>query len=99
MTFRIGQKVECVDASAGWIHVNQPLQHGRTYTVAAFDPSRLAQAGHETFRVSAGVRVSEVAMPRPDDWFRADRFRAVVESKTGFAMLTALLKTKENICQ
>lgn len=80
MTFRVGMKVVCVDASG-----NVPMLNlGAIYTICGFtedDPP--------------GLQLVEVSPNEPgDNWytgFRPRRFRPVVERKTDISVFIALL--------
>lgn len=80
MTFRVGQKVVCVDASdAPMLRLNS------IYTVVGIlsDPWGEGLQVNETSPAAYG-----------DDWwtgFRAERFRPIVERKTGISIFTKML--------
>lgn len=87
MTFRIGQKVVCVDAS---VHGPDSIRlcKGAIYTVGDIDPAR------DRFD-EIGLIVCEIEMKRHNGWsasFRASRFRPVVERKTDISIFTEILR-------
>ena len=88
VTFRVGQKVVCVDASTDpppkWIH--EGLVKGRIYVVAGFAICRDGNVG-PTFHFDPG-------------WpYRAFRFRAIVSRKTDISSLEALLLPNAKILE
>ncbi len=88
MTFRVGQKVVCVDDGPNANGLIPSVRTGETFTVATIDP---------TIRFGAyGVQLVERAARAPTYVFRADRFRAVHE--TNISIFTAMLdKTPERV--
>lgn len=83
MTFRVGQKVVCVDNNA-WYGPHgdglEPLTKGRIYTVIAVDVCLFA---------NPACKVSEL---HSKHWMRQSRFRPIVERKTDISIFTQMLK-------
>ena len=69
MTFTVGQKVVCVDASVSYADAPYPTE-GSIYTVSAI---------HKT---GAGVRIFEITL-KSMDWYRASRFRPIKMAEIG----------------
>lgn len=101
MTFRVGQKVVCVDARPTNIFGLSVLESGRVYTVrwvglwgyAARRPNQLCIRLEEIDRgedPGAPHMIEIFDMP-----FRATRFRPVVEKKTDISVFTAMLNQKQ----
>jgi hypothetical protein len=98
MTFRVGQKVVCVDADSGrggWLR-GEELHNNRVYTIASIgiDPSD----GESVVEL---IEVRRLRTHRaPDGWdfsgYAARRFRPIVERKTDISIFTAML-TPEKI--
>lgn len=90
MSFQVGQKVACVDASPcrGGCCLC-PLVEGKVYTITHInpDPDQFGDIGVELFEVSP----PKSYFHQPG--FRSTRFRPVVERKTdtGMAILTKIL--------
>ena len=96
MSFRIGQKVVCIDAlhprtlSQWWIELWHPYEHaveGRVYTI-----SNIYLLGADQM-----IELVELPSPATDFWyagFFADGFRPVVERKTDISIFTKMLKPK-----
>jgi hypothetical protein len=91
MTFRVGQKVVCVDASLTltamtlrWaFRMGWPLVKGEVYTI-----QRLA-----VLLNTQAVELVEVKNTKHlERCFRLDRFRPVVERKTDISVFTEMLK-------
>lgn len=89
MSFRIGQKVVCVDARPCPSWGNLPLRGGEIYTVV-----RACQYDDPFDGSIATLELAEVLSPHPSNLYRASRFRPVVERKTdtGFAVLEEIRK-------
>lgn len=99
MTFYVGQKVVCVDASSEpgkrWVPGEEPVE-GRVYTVAgvrsAIGPrTGLVLTFKELRRSSLAQRYS--AAQKYGLWagYVAERFRPVVERKTDISIFKAML--------
>jgi hypothetical protein len=83
MTFRIGQKVVCIDAqcAAGFDWYGFPPTEGAVYTVAGF--GRNPVYGHEV------IKIAELGHP----WgYKPRRFRPVVERKTDISFAHEILR-------
>lgn len=79
MTFRVGQKVVCVDTSWPW------ALGGIVCTISALD---VAPSGKPT------IWASELgARPEDGGWY-ASRFRPIVERKTSIEVFTKMLAGK-----
>jgi hypothetical protein len=90
MTFRVGQKVVCIDASGGalnWGGKRRPVL-GAVYTVRSV---------YRQEDEPEGILLEEIINqlhPCGDEYgFRARRFRPIVERKTDISIFTAMLKT------
>lgn len=80
MTFRVGQRVECVDDSPDYLGRPLVVSKGSKYTIAdVFD-----------LFGETGVTLLEVDPGAAPGW-RASRFRAVVERKTDISIFKRLL--------
>lgn len=80
MTFHVGQKVVCVDASEASFGRKSRLIQGDRYTIrAVFE-----------FRGDTGVLLDEVDPGSSPGWY-ATRFRSVVERETDIAIFQAML--------
>jgi hypothetical protein len=106
MTFHVGQRVVCVDASASAMLGGHPISElcvGAIYEVR--------WVGRGIFRCVSydGIRVVGLVRPRrsrdlmDDVPFAASRFRLVVERKTDISIFTAMLdgapaREPENAC-
>lgn len=88
MTFHVGQKVVCVDASvSSYFGTRPPLVRGGIYTVTAVIPP-LAHWPDDAW----GLLVAEASPLHPlAVGFVANRFRPIVEKKTDISCFTALL--------
>lgn len=87
MTFRVGQKVVCVDATRYGPNSSM-LREGAVYTIASVD-------GHEDFHGEYGVLLVEVTPTPAQGWregFRASRFRPIVERKTDISFAHEILR-------
>jgi hypothetical protein len=86
MTFRVGQKVVCVDESThdrgGWHPLSGIPQVGEIYTVTALG----------THRGMPAVRLREIRNGAHDGYYRAKRFRPAVERKTDISVFTEILR-------
>lgn len=78
MTFRVGQKVVCIDDSPSWLGDLSALERNKVYTVAAV--------------FEHGITVGEIETPSPYLWFSLTRFRPIVEPKTDISIFTQMLK-------
>jgi hypothetical protein len=78
MTFRVGQKVVCVDAGVGAIDASPYLTQGGVYTVSIVRVDSL------------GVLV--LGLSGVAHQWRSSRFRPAVERKTDISIFTAMLK-------
>lgn len=100
MTFRVGMKVVCVDASPRLTDIfpyraalGTNLVKGMTYTVRALDLD---------MRGAKCVYLEEVASPLPpfrdgrERSYIADRFRPVVERKTSIELFHQIRRDVEN---
>lgn len=96
MTFRVGQKVVCVNAELrGWMlqHLSDGLVKGKIYTIRSFDRDFESKEW--------GVRLVEITADihwaGHEFGFYPDRFRPLVEKKTSIEIFQRmLLPTKEN---
>jgi len=79
MTFRVGQKVVCVDAS----NTGGKLSENEIYTVAVVDTAPISRS-QTLWPAELGPR------PRDGGWY-ARRFRPIVERKTDISIFTAML--------
>lgn len=86
MTFRVGQKVVCVDASA--IQKAVPLNEGAVYTIRTIIPLRSSVRGCGIYLVEI-VNLLELGL---EVGYFSDRFRPAVERKTDISIFTAMLK-------
>ena len=89
--FRVGQRVVCVDASAGWTSNSQLLRKHAIYTVSEMTGPRLGLIGPDKRAVVEGIRVAEIRMEDNRDWFRLSRFRPIVERPTDISIFTRIL--------
>lgn len=86
MTFRVGQKVECVEA----IDCGDGLVKGDIYTIAS--------VRYFSDDDSVGVTVVEIDSKEDEEYyaeFPAWRFRPVVERTTDISIFTAMLNTSK----
>lgn len=84
--FRIGQKVVCVDASACRDRgIISSLKEGRIYTIISISSYR----DRDNDR---GLQVAEAEARVPSGFFKARRFRPVVEKKTDISIFTEILR-------
>ena len=85
MSFHVGQKVVCVDASVNGRGDKPALVEGNIYTIAHI----------VTVNDKVGFNLIEAQIPKPLRIFypayRATRFRPVIERKTDISVFTALL--------
>lgn len=91
MSFHVGQKVVCVDASANTFSGIKPrLVEGAIYTVGALEDR---WDGLAIDLIEVPVNAEELAMHSA---YNSNRFRPLIERKTdtGMAVLKKLLKTK-----
>lgn len=96
MAFRVGQKVVCVDAS---VHVGfgakGKIREGAIYTVREIGITVLNEPGvrlQEFVYDSDPGRVGYATkMPFKDAFYRAARFRPLVERKTSIEIFTRML--------
>lgn len=100
MTFRVGQKVECINVDPHLYPCSNPdeydldladLKVGEIYRVRWCKPTR-----RRDFGKFIGVRLVGIVRSNGDPAFGAMRFRPVIERKreTDISALTALLKPK-----
>jgi hypothetical protein len=85
MTFLIGERVVCVDASKGpWADI-QPLVLGGMYVIDRLYHSPVH---------GLGVQLRDRPVPNPTDWYYARRFRPLIERKTdsGVAILKKIAR-------
>lgn len=86
MTFRVGQKVVCVDDGphrSGWNpHGDAPIKN-KVYTVV----------GVETYRGLVGIHLREIRNGSHNGLYKAMRFRPAVERKTDISVFTEILRT------
>lgn len=85
MTFRVGMKVVCVDASVDYLGQATNLIEGAVYEVRA----KGTHLG-EDFIVVAGA-----PSWHPTKGYRSSRFRPVVERKTDISVFTAMLNPSQ----
>lgn len=85
MSFRVGQKVECVDASTTPGYSPVPLTEGAIYTVRWVGDDRGPRGGGEHIRLAGVVRRGR-DMP-----FIAYRFRPVADRPTDISIFTKML--------
>lgn len=92
MTFRVGQKVICVDASPNPEGESLSLKMGATYTIKAV-AKLWSTYGVQVFEAVA----PETRMRAP--FFNATRFRPIVEQKTDISVFTRMLtpNSKEKV--
>lgn len=88
MTFRVGQKVVCVDDERPIIRI-RPVIRGNVYTIRA--------VGEEPYYTGEyWVLLEEVRNSARDDLgelaYRTTRFRPIVERKTDISVFTRMLK-------
>lgn len=79
MTFRVGQKVVCVDDSrpvVGW--AKQWLRKGNIYEIRSIEPD-------------GDIHLIEIARESGTPFYHS-RFRPIVERKTDISIFTAMLK-------
>lgn len=98
MTFRVGMKVVCVDASSAGIEgaglgAPEHLRVGAVYTIrwvgeCPYEPWRYLGP---TVRLGEVYRVNEFNPEWNDMPFLARRFRPLIERKTDISILRALL--------
>lgn len=91
MTFKVRQKVVCINAKGGFINLcgevidSHELTEGAIYTIRSIG----------MFDGVLAVRLQEITRRKPDNrWdlpFRADRFRPLVERKTDISIFTEML--------
>jgi hypothetical protein len=95
MTFRIGQKVVCVDASDGVVGASMfsdRLVKGNIYTIRGFNsPDYL----NDTLGLLLEEIIGEISTSWDEEYgFRQNRFRPIVERKTDISVFTAMLTDK-----
>jgi hypothetical protein len=94
MTFRVGQKVVCVDASVGKNIAIKLLVVGHVYTIK--------RISHGYSDGGYGLHMAELpelysALGQTIGW-AFDRFRPIVERKTDISIFTAMLNpTKQGV--
>lgn len=95
MTFRVGQKVVCVDDSPAWTDGSMPLKRGATYTIneVSVPKNFLVATG---VRRDIGVRVFGIQLGNYE-WFDPRRFAVECKTAAGMAILRKLLKTKQRV--
>lgn len=83
MTFRVGQKVVCVNDKPmfGWLWTNDKPEIGTVYTVA-----RVIAGRYGSYQSLLLVEICN-----DDLGYRAERFRPVVERKTDISIFTKML--------
>lgn len=99
MTFYVGQKVVCIDASnkqgCRWVPGEEPVE-GRVYTVSGVSPA----IGPRTGLILSFVEIRRAEIVQRSArarklgcWvgYSADRFRPVVERKTDISIFKAML--------
>ena len=82
MAFHVGQKVVCVDTSPTDLGFPVPMVRGRIYTVS------------EVRLETGGLRLNEAPMWKQHghcDWYRATRFRPVIERTTDISIFEQML--------
>lgn len=93
MSFHVGQKVVCVDGSCRygrrWHPECCPPSEGATYTVRDVGDNVEGGLGVKLFEALC-VGVFDGALEQ-DAFFRASRFRPVVERKTDISIFTRML--------
>lgn len=90
MSFRVGQKVVCVDDSPDFMGVSW-LVKGAEYTIDAVKFCENARISQSRTGSGLGVKVVEVATGQRD-WFFAHRFRPLIERKTDITVFTEILR-------
>lgn len=85
MTFRVGQKVVCVNAEG-----SANLVKGAVYTIETILPEMLGTWGDE-YVVAIGILLVETTPDTDYDCFFPTRFRPVVERKTSIEIFTRML--------
>lgn len=86
MTFRVGQRVVCVDASCrpGYDWKGRAPKEGSIYTVVGFSKPRIGDYDC--------IVLAEISHP----WgYRASRFRPIVERKTSIEVFQRMLNPSE----
>jgi hypothetical protein len=83
MTFRVGQKVVCVNDEPGYVIKVDWLIRGRVYTIRRID------------EMAGGLGLSFYELPdfqkcKKSGW-AANRFRPIAERKTDISIFTAML--------
>lgn len=97
MTFRVGQRVVCVDdtIARGYGDENYP-KRGDIYTIRAIMPF-LSECGeamfllHEVTNSVRDYRTDDYSLVRTEKPFGARRFRPLIERKTDISIFTAML--------
>lgn len=81
MTFRVGQRVECINAGMGALDASSFLTKGAIYQI-------------NLVRID-GVGVPVVGLVGVSLHWRASRFRPIVERKTDISVFTQMLTPQE----
>lgn len=92
MTFRVGQKVVCVDASGGpgrWIG-DEALERDSIYTIHSLF---IHPKGSTCVRLVEVKRSIDCVIEHGHDGYGAWRFRPVVERQTDISVFTEILRT------
>jgi len=95
MTFRVGQKVVCVDDRPDWHSRTKFFERGHIYTISDLKMNSQFITGPRSYGAGSGIRFVEVAEPHEYAWFDARRFRPAVERKTDISIFTAMLNPSE----
>lgn len=84
MTFHVGQKVICIDATPVGC-LTGGLRKGAIFTIDAL------------IKTTSGTGLSFVEIPVPEGWlaFHPRRFRPIVERKTDISIFTRMLQPRE----
>lgn len=93
MAFRVGQKVVCVDADGDFLPSGQ-IEEGRVYTIREVGLTVTDEGGLRLVEVdlsAPGYVGRHSRKPVRDNFYRASRFRPVVERKTDISIFTAML--------
>lgn len=85
MTFRVGQKVVCIDAAG-----SSSLRLNEVYTVLEILPAEWCDWRGDT-RLEVGILLVE-AKPKWEHGFAPERFRPIVEKKTDISFAHKILR-------
>jgi hypothetical protein len=99
MTFHIGQKVVCVDASlvrgAPYAPGSEVVE-GAVYTIRNIGITNVGDPGVRLMEIKLNCRPGHIGVrtrkPFADACYRADRFRPIVERKTDISFAREILR-------